>query len=51
MTPGVTIREEYGGQIKLFMQRVLENRREQHYLLTQLEPEDYTVFNLTRGSE
>lgn len=32
---------EYGGLIETYLQRIVENRRDQHYLLEQLQPEDY----------
>lgn len=28
--------EEYGGMIEEYLQRIVENRREQHYLLDQV---------------
>ena len=32
---------EYGGLIETYLQRIVENRRDQHYLLDQLNPDDY----------
>jgi len=39
--------EEYGGMIENYLQRIVENRRDQHYLLEQLEPDDYDELGCT----
>ena len=39
--------EEYGGLIENYLQRIVENRRDQHYLLEQLEPDDYDDLGAT----
>lgn len=39
--------EEYGGMIEMYLQRIVENRRDQHYLLEQLEADDYEELNAT----
>lgn len=38
---------EFGGMIEQYLQRIVENRRDQHYLLEQLEPDDYDELGAT----
>ncbi len=45
----MSLRDEYGGLIQQYMQQIIENRRDLHYLLDQLVPEDYINFNMTIG--
>lgn len=40
--------DEYGGLIQQYLQRILENRRDQEYLLEQLEPDDYQDLGMSK---
>eukprot|EP00604_Paraphysomonas_vestita_P000538 CAMPEP_0174824970 /NCGR_PEP_ID=MMETSP1107-20130205/40342_1 /TAXON_ID=36770 /ORGANISM="Paraphysomonas vestita, Strain GFlagA" /LENGTH=216 /DNA_ID=CAMNT_0016055265 /DNA_START=991 /DNA_END=1638 /DNA_ORIENTATION=+ len=40
--------EEYGGMIEEYLQLIVENRRDQHYLLDQLTPEDWKAYGMSK---